>query len=98
MHDVYVLYGVIPDRVAFLEHYTGVHTPLVDALPELQEFSWGFVDDPEPGAPLLIARLTYPSRESADRSFASEAGRRSVADVANFAPEGVQLLHVTRGR
>lgn len=98
MHDVYVLYSVIPDRDAFVQHYTNIHTPLVEALPELHEFSWGFVDDPEPGAPLLVARLTYPSREAADRSFASEEGQRSISDVANFAPAGVQLLHTPRER
>lgn len=97
MHDVFVTYSVIPDRDAFVNHYVNVHTPLVEALPEIKEFAWGFVSDPAPGAPLLIARLTYESREAADRSFASPAGEASVADVANFATEGVQILHVTRG-
>ena len=52
--------------------------------------------DPQPGEPKLIARMTYASREAADRSFASPAGVAAVADVANFATEGVAVLHVTR--
>lgn len=96
MHDVFVTYSSIPDPEAFVAHYEGTHIPLVNALPELEEFAWGFVADPADGDPLVVARLTYASREAADRSFASEAGAASVADVANFATEGVAILHVTR--
>lgn len=96
MHDVIVTYHSIPDREAFVTHYREVHVPLVQTLPELHEFAWGFVSDPQPGEPKLIARMTYASREAADRSFASPAGVAAVADVANFATEGVAVLHVTR--
>ncbi|CAG7608099.1 EthD family reductase [Leucobacter soli] len=96
MHDVFVTYHSIPDRDAFIAHYESTHVPLVHALPELAEFAWGFVSDPAEGDPLVVARLSYASREAADRSFASEAGAASVADVANFATEGVSILHVTR--
>ena len=97
MHDVFVTYSSIPDREKFTEHYTGTHIPLVRALPELEEFAWGFVSDSTDGDPLVVARLTYASREAADRSFGSEAGAASIADVENFATEGVAILHVTRG-
>lgn len=97
MHDVFVTYSSVPDRDAFIAHYEGTHIPLVRALPELEEFAWGFVTEPAAGEPQVVARLTYASREAADRSFSSEAGVASVADVANFATEGVAILHVTRG-
>lgn len=96
MHDVIVTYQTISERDAFVAHYRSVHVPLVRALPGLQEFAWGFVDSPQEGDPKLIARMTYLSREAADRSFASDAGIAAVADVANFATEGVVVLHVTR--
>lgn len=96
MHDVFVTYSSIPDIAAFTAHYEGTHVPLVRALPELEEFAWGFVEDPAPGDPLAVARLSYASREAADRSFASDAGAASIADVQNFATEGVAILHVTR--
>lgn len=96
MHDVIVMYHSIPDREAFAAHYAGEHQPLVLAMPELQEFVWGFVTEPGEGDPKLIARMTYVSREVADRSFASNAGKAAVADVANFASEGVSVLHVPR--
>lgn len=96
MHDVIVTYHSIPDRAAFLAHYQGTHAPLVLAMPELAEFAWGFVTDAGTDDPKLIARMTYASREAADRSFASEAGAAAVADVANFATEGVSVLHVPR--
>ncbi len=97
MHDVFVTYSSIPDRDAFVAHYESTHIPLVKKLPELEEFTWGFVTDPAPGDPLVIARLSYASRKAADRSFSSEVGHESVADVANFATEGVAILHITRG-
>ena len=96
MHDVIVTYHSIPDRDAFAAHYVGTHQPLVLAMPELREFVWGFVTDPGEGDPKLIARMTYVSREVADHSFASEAGKAAVADVANFATEGVAVLHGPR--
>ena len=65
-------------------------------MPELGEFAWGFVSDAGEDDPKLIARLTFPSRDAADRSFASDAGLATVNDVANFATEGVAVVHVPR--
>ncbi|WP_448263649.1 EthD family reductase [Microbacterium aurum] len=96
MHDVFVTYSVIPDREAFAAYYSNSHVPLVRALPELVEFTWGFVTDPAEGDPLFVARLSYASRDAADRSFGSDAGVASVGDVQNFATEGVAILHISR--
>ena len=96
MHDVIVTYSSIPDRAAFSAYYRGTHAPLVRAMPELEEFAWGFVSDAGEDDPKLIARLTFPSRDAADRSFASGAGLATVNDVANFATEGVAVVHVPR--
>lgn len=96
MHDVIVTYHSIPDRAAFSASYRDTHAPLVRAMPELEEFAWGFVSDAGEGDPKFIARLTFASREAADRSFASDAGLAAAADVANFATEGVAVVHVPR--
>jgi len=96
MHDVYITYSVIPDPKAFGDYYNSTHVPICHKLPELVDFAWGFVQDPAPGDPLFVARLGYPSREAADRSFASPEGIAAVKDVANFASEGMAVLHVTR--
>ena len=94
MHDVIVMYHSIPDREAFAAHYAGEHQPLVLAMPELQEFVWGFVTEPGEGDPKLIARMTYVSREVADRSFASNAGKACVRPGSKPRPPCVRI----RGR
>lgn len=98
MHDVFVTYDSIPNQNEFLKYYRDNHIPLVLSLPNLLQFSWGLVDAPAEGDPKLIARMTYDSREAADASFASPEGQAAIADVANFASEGVTVLHVTRAQ
>jgi uncharacterized protein (TIGR02118 family) len=97
MHDVIVLYNHPRDREAFDAHYRHVHVPLVHKLPLLKEFTWGHVDrDNHDSGYYLMARLTYTSAAECAASMASEAGKASVEDLANFAGAGVTLLNVPR--
>lgn len=97
MHDVIVMYNHPADSEAFDAHYRTTHIPLVGDLPLLKEFTWGHVNrDNQDSGYYLIARLTYDSAEAAAESMASEAGQKSVADLANFASKGVTVLNVTR--
>ncbi|GAB6987799.1 EthD family reductase [Nocardioides pyridinolyticus] len=95
MHDVIVLYNHPESPEEFDAHYRGVHAPLVDALPDLREFAWGKPSE-EDAAFYVVARLTYDSAQRAADSLASEAGQRSVEDLANFAGAGVTVLNVSR--
>lgn len=98
MHDVIVMYNHPADPEAFDAHYRSTHIPLVDDLPLLKEFTWGHVHrDEHDSGYYLIARLTYDSAEAAAESMASEAGKKSVEDLANFATKGVTVLNVARG-
>lgn len=95
MHDVIVLYNHPKSTEEFDAHYRRVHVPLVHALPELREFTWGKPNDDD-ATVYVIARLTYDSAQQAADSLASEAGQRSVEDLANFAGAGVTVLNVSR--
>lgn len=95
MHDVIVLYKHPDSPRAFDAHYREVHTPLVKALPKLREFAWGKPSD-DNAEYYLAARLTYDSPEDAADSLGSEAGQRSVEDLAHFAGAGATILNVTR--
>jgi uncharacterized protein (TIGR02118 family) len=95
MHDVIVLYNHPDSPRAFDAHYRDVHTPLVKALPKLREFAWGKPSGDNAGY-YLVARLTYDTAEDAADSLGSEAGQRSVEDLAHFAGAGVTVLNVTR--
>ncbi|KWX23780.1 hypothetical protein AFM11_13480 [Mycolicibacterium wolinskyi] len=98
MHDVIVLYNHPRDYDQFDAHYRDTHIPLVQKLPLLKEFSWGHVDrDNHDTGYYLVARLTYSSAADAAESMASEAGKASVDDLANFAGAGVTVLNVGRG-
>jgi uncharacterized protein (TIGR02118 family) len=95
MHDVVVLYNHPDSPEAFDAHYRDVHTSLVNALPKLREFSWGKTSNDDAGY-YLVARLTYDCADDAADSLGSNAGQRSVEDLANFAGAGVTVLNVTR--
>lgn len=95
MHDIFVLYNKPQDQEAFDRHYESTHVGLVGELPLLKEFTWGKVVGDEHDC-YLVARLTYASKPEADASLASEAGRASVADLANFAHAGATVMNVPR--
>ncbi len=95
MHDVIVLYNHPESTDEFDAHYRRVHVPLVNALPDLREFTWGKPND-EDASVYVVARLTYDTGQQAADSLASEPGQRSVEDLANFAGAGVTVLNVSR--
>jgi uncharacterized protein (TIGR02118 family) len=97
MHDIVILYNRPQDPAAFDAHYISTHLPLVDKLPGLQEATWGKAESDSLQDYYLVARLTYSSKEDADRSLSSPAGVASVEDLANFAQAGATVLNVPRG-
>jgi uncharacterized protein (TIGR02118 family) len=95
VHDVFVLYNHPESPEEFDAHYSRVHVPLVHALPELREFTWGKPSEDDASV-YMVARLAYDSAQEAADSLATEAGQRSVEDLANFAGTGVTVLNVSR--
>lgn len=88
MYDIFVIYNHPADPETFDAYYRTHHVPLVYAIPELTEFTWGKVEGDDPSAPYVIARLTYPDAETAARASASPEGVTCSADVANFGQAG----------
>ncbi|OAV62435.1 EthD family reductase [Enteractinococcus helveticum] len=96
MHDIYIFYRPPKDPSKFDYHYENIHVPLVQQLPELQNFTWGKVQGDDDAEYYLIACLTYENQTAAVQSLASEPGEASVQDLDNFAQAGVSVLHVPR--
>ena len=79
-----VLYTRPSDVDAFESHYTGVHVPLVAALPGLVRSETAvFVGTPD-GSPApfhRIAELYFQDAAAMDSAFGTEQGRATAADA-----------------
>jgi uncharacterized protein (TIGR02118 family) len=91
-----VMYRPPHDPAAFMDHYFGVHVPLVKKMPALRSYvvSDSPITFPDgTGAPYaLIAHLGFDDAESLSAALASPEGRAAAADVAGFATGGVTML------
>jgi len=91
-----VMYRPPNDPAAFMDHYFGIHVPLVKLMPSLR--SYVVSDSPiafpdGTAAPYaLIAHLGFDDAEALSASLASPEGRAAAADVATFATGGVTML------
>lgn len=83
------------DAEAFDRHYEDTHKALGLALPGLRSFT-GTRPAPGPdGAPApyyFIAVLTFDDDEAMGAALSGEEGSAAVADLANFAGAGVDLM------
>jgi len=75
------------DPEAFERHYIGTHAPLVRALPGLRAYEYGRAltnfDGSEADA-FWVVSLTFDDETAMHASFASPAGQKTTADMANF--------------
>ena len=75
------------DPEAFERHYVETHAPLVKAIPGLRAYEYGRAltnfDGSEPDA-FWVVSLTFDDAEAMHASFASPAGQKTTADMANF--------------
>lgn len=89
-----VLYGHPADPAAFDQHYTQIHLPLADKIPNCQSASWGHTttmnDAPSPYH--VSAVLEFESVDLLQEAFASPAGLAAANDLDNFATGGVTML------
>ena len=75
------------DPDAFVRHYVGTHAPLVEALPGLRAYDFGRAltnFDGSPADAFWVVSLTFDSADAMHASFASPAGQKTTADMANF--------------
>lgn len=60
--------------------WLGVHVPLAKQLPGLRAATFNVVHNPGAGEPDGITELWFDSREAFDAAYASEIGKKVVAD------------------
>lgn len=95
MYQLTALYAHPEDPAAFTKHYRQVHAPLAAKLPGLTSFTLNW---PGPGPDgqqppyFLIASLQMASQAVMQESLAGPEGAAAVADLANFAGAGVQMV------
>lgn len=93
--SLFAAYHRPEDPEAFDRHYADVHADLGRALPGLVSFT-GTHPGPGPdGAEppyYFVAHLTFTDEAAMGAALSGPEGRAAVADLANFAGAGVDLL------
>jgi len=95
MHRLITLYPHPEDPAAFRSHFEEKHLPLVEKLPGLRGYSYGFdlaaVGDGESPYFCTFAG-DFDDSGALDAALASPEGEAVAADVPNYATGGVILL------
>ena len=95
MAKAIALYHRPTDTEAFDSYYTSTHIPLAKKLPGLRSYSVSSGPVATPAGPAeyyLIAVLGFDSMEAIQMSLVSPEGQAVVADLANFATGGVEVM------
>jgi uncharacterized protein (TIGR02118 family) len=95
MVKITILYGHPDDPAAFERHFDDVHTPLVNAMPNLRRFEKALVVATSDGsaAPYYrVVELYFDSEEELQASRATPEGRAPGEDVPNYATGGATVL------
>lgn len=90
-----VLYGPPADPAAFERHFTEVHIPLVERMPNLRRFEPAVVvATPDGGPPpyYRVVELYFDSEDELQASMATPEGRAPADDVPNYATGGATIL------
>jgi uncharacterized protein (TIGR02118 family) len=95
VHRLLVSYGQPEDPGDFDDYYRDTHGPLVMELPGLIKFTFGRPTPMDPGqpAPYLVAELDFDSEQAMGAALASNEGRATGEDMANFATGGATMAH-----
>ena len=95
MYRLLTLYPAPSNPEAFRVYFEGTHLPLVEKLPGLRGYSYGFdltaVDGGESPYFCTFAG-DFDDARALDAALASPAGEAVAADVPNYATGGVVLL------
>ena len=95
MAKIIAMYKTPADPAAFDRYYFGPHVKLAKAVPGLKgyEVTRGPVMTPAGPAPFyLVAMLTFESMAAIQAALNSPQGQATVADLANFATGGVEIV------
>lgn len=95
MYRLTVLYPPPADADHFRSYYLSTHLPLTAKLPGLQSMRYSLdvaaVDGASPY--FAIWEAEFDSVEAMGAAIASPQGQAVVADVANYATGGAQIIH-----
>ena len=101
MHRLLTLYPPPSDADAFRAYFEGKHLPLVEKLPGLRGYSYGFDLAALDGESPYFCTFTgdFDDGDALDAALGSPEGEAVAADVPNYATGGVILLrHDVRDR
>jgi uncharacterized protein (TIGR02118 family) len=93
---LFALYNYPKDSAEFDRHYEEIHSRLGLGLPGLRNFTGTHPTAGADGGPApfyFVASLTFDDAEALDHALSSAEGKAVVADLVNFAGEGVTLLN-----
>jgi uncharacterized protein (TIGR02118 family) len=95
MHKLVVLYPPPPDPEAFRTYYTETHLPLAAKLPGMRAYRYAFdVGSPAGDSPYFcIFEAEFDDAAAMGASMGSAQGQIVAADVPNYAPPGVVMIH-----
>ena len=95
MYKLIALYPPPQDPEHFRRYYEAVHIPLAATMPGLlsQRYALEPRDLTGPSPFFCVAELEFADQAAFEAAVASEIGRKTAADLANFATGGVQLIH-----
>ena len=95
MARLLALYKTPSDPAAFDAYYAATHAPLAKTLPGLGAYDISRGTVAGPGGPTgihLIATLHFDTVDAIASALASPEGQATVADLANFADGGVEVM------
>jgi uncharacterized protein (TIGR02118 family) len=82
-----IIFGPPQDPDAFVEHYVGIHVPLVEAQPGVRSYEYGRALPNFDGSPpdaFWVVTLTFDDVQAMHASFATPEGRLTVEDTPKF--------------
>jgi len=95
MVKVIVLYGHPEDTIAFEKYYTETHLPIAATIPHVQKVELTkCIGTPEgsPPSQYRIAEVYFDNLDDLQAGMGSGEGQATVADIANFATGGVDVM------
>lgn len=95
MVKLIAMYRQPSDTAAFDEHYTNVHTPLVEKVPGLKKLEVTRITGTPMGKPspyYLIAQMYFENQDAFQTAMASSENRAAGKDLMSFAGDIVEMM------
>ena len=95
MVKVIVMYGHPEDTEAFEKYYHETHLPIVAQIPHVKKAEFTKIIGTPEGSPpsqYRMAQVYFESMEDLQAGMGSGEGQATVADLANFANGGVDVM------